>query len=92
MSLSSTFKPRHFCFVVSQLTLQPFVYTVLLFEHQDHWLEVADVYRFGQYAFRVVVCDNFTDARHQRLVHWAVGVVLRFAAGEWAVERFRHGV
>ena len=92
MSLSSTFKPCHFCFVVAQLTFQTFVNAVLLLEHEDHGLEVADVYRFGQDALWVVVCDDFTNAWHQRLVHWAVGVVLRFTGGEWAVDGFTHDV
>ena len=37
-----------------------------------------------------MVLDNGLDARHEGLVHWAVGVVLGTAARKRAVERPTH--
>ena len=86
----ATFEPRHFPFKVSYLRQESLVFSVLLFHHFDHGLEVADVYRFAEDVFRVVVFDNSLDAGKQGLVHFAVCVVLGFACWKWAVQRFTH--
>jgi hypothetical protein len=86
----ATFEPRHFPFKVSHLRQQSLVFSVLLFEDFDHRLQVTDVYRLAQDAFRVVVLDDGLDAGHEGLVHFAVCVVLGFTSREWAVKRFTH--
>ncbi len=86
----ATLEPRNLGFVMTQLTLEAFVVSVLLFENFYHGLEVADVYRLAEDAFRVVVLDNGKNARHEGLMHWAVGVVLRFACRKRTVKRFTH--
>ena len=58
----ATFEPRHFPFKVSHLRQESLVLSVLLFHHFDHGLEVADVYRFAEDVFRVVMLDDGLDA------------------------------
>jgi hypothetical protein len=89
-SLVSTIKPCHFGLVELDFTKQSVISPVLLLEDFDHRLKVADVYRFAEDAFRVVVCDDFTDAGHEGLVHWTVGVELSSTGWERAVKRSTH--
>ena len=74
----------------SQFTLKTFQVSVLLLEDFDHGLEVADVYRLAEDAFRVVVCDDFPDARQECMVHRAIGVELGSARWERTVKRPTH--
>lgn len=63
---------------------------VLLFEDFYHRLKVADVNGLAEDAVRVMVCNHFSDAWQERLVHWTVGVELGPASREWAVKRSTH--
>ena len=74
----------------NQFTLKTFEVSVLLLEDFNHWLEVADVYRFAEDAFRVVMLDDGTDARQEGLVHRAVSVELGSTRWERTVKRPTH--
>ena len=75
---------------VGQLTLEAFISSPLLLKDFNHRLEVANVYRLAEDAFRVVVCDDFPDARQECMVHRAIGVELGSARWERTVKRPTH--
>ena len=86
----ATLEPRNLGLVMTQLTLQAFVVSVLLFHHLDHWQQVGHVYIERQDAFGIHVFYYALDCWEQVTVHRAVATGFGFAGVERAQDGLRH--
>jgi hypothetical protein len=86
----ATLEPRNLGFVMTQLTLEAFVVSVLLFHHLHHRQEVGHVYIERQDALRIHVLDYALYRWEQVTVHRAVATGFGFAGVERAQDGLRH--